>query len=70
MENKLIQVAAATPKLKIGDVKYNTVADFIVQQISDLLDCLRAALYNDKYHYKEGGPGDPSNQIASPRPMV
>lgn len=24
MENKLIQVAAATPRLKIGDVKYNT----------------------------------------------
>ena len=36
------------------------VVDLIVQQKTDLLDCLRTALYNDNHHYKERGPGDPS----------
>ena len=46
------------------------VADLLVQQETDLLDCLRIALYNDNHHYKERGPGDPSCKIVSPRPMV
>ena len=37
MENKLIQVAAATPRLKIGDIKYNTKE--IIEIIKESKDC-------------------------------
>ena len=37
MKNKLILTAAAVPKLKVGDIQYNT--EQIVKMIGDLTDC-------------------------------